>query len=351
MKNLRFLRFCLGIDSECPVMDNDEWLRIYDFCIKQSMIGIGFVGCEKVPDNNRPSKELILNWYAQTRQIEELNQLMNDRCQDMQTMFAQAGFSTCILKGQGNASMYPNPLRRQSGDIDIWVDGKADDIYEYVKRKCPNAIRSYHHIDFPIFKDTVAEVHYRPSYLNIPWFNHRLQEYFINESNKQCKIALDSLSIPTAEFNMIFQMSHMMRHFLSEGIGLRHIIDYYYLLLSESAKNVDKKRIEFDLKNFGMLKFARGVMWVEQHCLRLEDEFLIVKPNQRVGKLIFKEILNTGNFGKGDRRFAKCLIPISTTLSVMVRNISLFPVFPLEAFFTPIMNVWYRLRYKKNVKI
>lgn len=47
-------------------------------------------------------------------------------------IFADSGFHTCLLKGQGNALYYPNPFVRQSGDIGLWVEGKCDDVVWFV---------------------------------------------------------------------------------------------------------------------------------------------------------------------------------------------------------------------------
>ena len=36
--------------------------------------------------------------------------------------------------------------------------------------------------------------------------------------------------IPTVEFNIIFQLTHIYSHLMNEGIGLRQLVDYYYVL-------------------------------------------------------------------------------------------------------------------------
>ena len=36
--------------------------------------------------------------------------------------------------------------------------------------------------------------------------------------------------IPTVEFNIIFQLTHIYSHLMNEGIGLRQLLDYYYVL-------------------------------------------------------------------------------------------------------------------------
>ena len=36
--------------------------------------------------------------------------------------------------------------------------------------------------------------------------------------------------IPTVEFNIIFQLTHIYSHLMNEEIGLRQLVDYYYVL-------------------------------------------------------------------------------------------------------------------------
>ena len=54
--------------------------------------------------------------------------------------FEQEGFRCCILKGQGNALLYPDPYMRTPGDIDIYLEGGRKRIMEYVNRVCPNQV-------------------------------------------------------------------------------------------------------------------------------------------------------------------------------------------------------------------
>ena len=328
-----------------------EWHQLFILCQRQSIVGVVFPALDKLSgEGQKPPLDILYNWIGLVEQIKAQNVLANKRCIELQGMFGKEGFKTCILKGQGNALMYPDPLLRQCGDIDIWVDGKKEDLVKLVKGKYPDIKAKYHHIDFPIFDDIPVEVHYIPSFSCVPWDNRRLQEYYNANSDEQFNHKVNFISdnvevtVPTQEFNVVFQMSHMMRHFMSEGIGMRHVIDYYYLLNNSDLRQSNVNWPDF-FEQLGLLKFAKGIMWILTDILGMKEEYSIVPPNKNVGSVIIKEILNCGNFGRGDNRFAKKKIgPLSTNLAILLRNASIAKTFPVDSLFTPFMNIWYDLR-------
>ena len=223
----------------------------------------------------------------------------------MSILFANAGFKTCILKGQGNALMYPNPQSRTPGDVDIWIDGTREEINKFVRSRCKEAFEQQHHIDFPIFDDVEVEAHYSPGTLLSPKCNRRFLRYCEEQKAEvmENKVRLPEeagvVSVPTAEFNVVYQMAHIMIHFFIEGIGLRHFVDYYYVLRA----NRNNTNITNLFDEFGMLRFARGVMWIEKTCLGLENDYLIVEPDEKRGIVILKEMMAGGNFGHHDERY------------------------------------------------
>ena len=167
--------------------------------------------------------------------LEKANVRLNDAAIQVSEWFRKKGFRTCILKGQGNALMYPNPYSRTPGDIDIWVEGEDKRVISFVRSISPHEKACYHHIEFPSYKGVEVEVHYRPSFLLCFWHNRKLQKYYERVKDEQFshRVMLGEqgeIAIPTAEFNLIFQLTHIFSHLMNEGIGLRQLVDYYYVL-------------------------------------------------------------------------------------------------------------------------
>ena len=232
-----FLRFCIGSAKEIPgSLKEVDWKELYAIAKKQCLVGVLFDGIKKLPaEHVGMKKEILLQWMAESQMLEKANVRLNDAAIQVSEWFRKKGFRTCILKGQGNALMYPNAYSRIPGDIDIWVEGGDKRVISFVRSISPHEKACYHHIEFPSYKGVEVEVHYRPSFLLCFWHNRKLQKYYESVKDEQFshRVMLGEqgeVAIPTVEFNLIFQLTHIYAHLMNEGIGLRQLLDYYYVL-------------------------------------------------------------------------------------------------------------------------
>ena len=230
-----FLRFCIGSAKEIPgSLKEADWKELYAIAKKQCLVGVLFDGIKKLPAEH-VEMELLLRWMAESQMLEKANVRLNDAAIQVSEWFLKKGFITCILKGQGNALMYPNPNSRTPGDIDIWVEGGDKRVISFVRSISPHEKACYHHIEFPSYKGVEVEVHYRPSFLLCFWHDRKLQKYYerVKEEQFSHRVMLGKqgeIAIPTVEFNIIFQLTHIYSHLMNEGIGLRQLVDYYFVI-------------------------------------------------------------------------------------------------------------------------
>lgn len=236
-------------------------------------------------------------------QIKQQNEIVNDRAEMLARIFASWGYKSCILKGQGVAQLYPKPLLRQSGDIDIWVDGNQDEIISCLRNNFIG-IHDIHyvHSGARFFNDVEVEVHFRPSWMYNPFSNRKLQKYFIASKGQQFAHRDDKVGFayPTIGFNLVYSLIHINRHIFEEGIGLRQLVDYYYILKHSSS---DERNAAFrQLCHLSLKKFAAAIMYIEKEVLGIEDDFLLCAPDIKEGVFLLDEIMRGGNFGHHDSR-------------------------------------------------
>ena len=239
-----FLKYCLG---NKVVMNNVvvdiNWQQLYTFASKQSLLGFCFDGIERLGKEypkelkrNPIERELLMTWMGTTQHIHRQNMKVNVVASKLYSMLREDGLRCCILKGQGNALMYPNAYSRNPGDIDVWVNASRKDITEYAKChfKLEDDIR-FHHLETTM-DGVPVELHFFPGIMNNPVYNARLQKWFKRNADLQCSNVISlpdgigGIAIPTTAFNVIYQLTHLYHHFFDEGIGMRQIIDYYYVV-------------------------------------------------------------------------------------------------------------------------
>lgn len=338
------LQVALGTRNSLSVVPSlQDWASIYKESERQAILGVMLVGLEKLPDTQRPPKDILLSWIGMGEFIRRQNMLVNHRCSDLIKIFKDANLRYCILKGQGNAMMYQNPYCRNAGDIDVWLEGGKKNVVEYVHSIYPDINVQYHHMEFPVFDDIEVEVHYFPSFCYNKFHNRRLQKYLRDCSNKQFehlvrwKDSNEMVCVPTISFNLVFQLSHMMRHFFTQGIGLRHAIDYYYLLTQVITDSEKKEAVDV-MKKCGMYKFFCAILWIEKEIFGLKTNLDIAPANEKAGKMVLQEMMTGGNFGKNHGHNKGGMLSVYSMQ--MLYRLKFISEFPSEPLWRPVALVW-----------
>ena len=246
-----FLKYCLDRkDNMSNVVADIGWQQLYFFASKQAILGLCFDGIERLgkeyPNElkqNPIGRELLMTWMGKAQQIRRQNMKVNAVASKLYSMLREDGLRCCILKGQGNALIYPNAYSRNPGDIDVWVNASREQITDYAKThfEIGDDIR-FHHLETS-FDGVPVELHFFPGIMNNPIYNARLQKWFKRYADLQCSNVVSlpdgigEIAIPTTAFNVIYQLTHLYHHFFDEGIGMRQIIDYF-LVVNDFSKNV-----------------------------------------------------------------------------------------------------------------
>ena len=341
-----------------------NWQQLYTFASKQSLLGFCFDGIERLgkeyPDElkqNPIGRELLMNWMGKAQQIRRQNMKVNAVAGKLFSMLREDGMRCCILKGQGNALMYPNAYSRNPGDIDVWVNASREQITEYAKKhfNLGDDIR-YHHLETSL-DGVPVELHFFPGIMNNPIYNTRLQKWFKRNADLQCSNVVSlpdgigEIAIPTTAFNVIYQLTHLYHHFFDEGIGMRQVIDYYYVV-NNGELLVIRDTLQKELKHLGLWKFAGAVMYVLHETLGISEEKMIVPMDEKRGKLLLAEILEGGNFGQHFTKyghFTQQGMAKKYFLKIW-RNMHFVRYYPAEALSEPIFRTWHFFWRMKNKK-
>ena len=293
----------------------EEWDKLSRMSKKQSLVGISFAGIQRVVEYEKiyhcgMPELLYFTWMGMAAKIQQRNEVVNRQCVELQEKLSADGFRSYIMKGQAVGSLYGQiGLLRQSGDIDVFLEGGLNKVLAYARTYGGVAKVNELEMSVSIFTDTEVEFHYRPFIMRNPFKNRRLQKYFESQEKKQFSnyLILDkekelSICAPTVEFNLVHQLVHTYHHFITEGVGLRQLMDYYFVIQASNAEDIREcKKI---VENLGLNRFASALMWVIKTVFVGHDNdiFFPWRPNEKDGRLLLEEILLSGNFGHTDER-------------------------------------------------
>lgn len=347
------------------VPSSAEWSAIYDEAERQAVAGIMLAGLERLLINQRPRQDILLQWIGACQQIEMQNVQTTQTCYEVCKRLEQDGYHTCVLKGQSNYRYYPQEMknRRSCGDIDVWVVSKGRckhpvrKVLEYVQSNFEMNGLCWLHTSHVEKSGVPVEIHLRPSFMSEPCKNRRFQKYFGNIDACREYADLDGEAIPVMKVDedVIYQMNHIYRHLIDEGVGLRQVVDYYYLL---NAWNMEHSRSKEEtmkiVAHLGMKKFAGALMYVLREACGMKDEMLLCPASVRDGEFLMNEISLSGNFGQGDPRMAEINAQgyfssrIKQACRRFKRNMRFLTSYPGEVIWEPIVRVehfvWKKLK-------
>lgn len=310
---------------------------LYEMAKKQSLVGICFAGVQRLQGQKQsPPEMLYLQWMGMAAKIQQRNEVVNRQCAELQAKLSEEGFHSCILKGQGVAQLYDEHLRalRQSGDIDVWVDDDITKVLSWIKNIHPLNHCDYMHTHVNLFADTAVELHYKPWIDRNLCRNKKLQNLAKQYGGRTFVFSQSrGFSVPSPVFNCLHILNHIHWHLMVEGVGLRQLLDLYFVL----KNGADKPSIDI-IRELYLEKFTAACMWILFEVFRLEQEYLLCQPDEEEGKFLLDEILRAGNFGHYDDRIKHSVsenkfVTVAKWLKHVMR---LFWHYPKDVLWTPV---------------
>ena len=368
------------MNRECSAA---EWFSVLEEAERHAVVGIMVCGLDRLKTSGAKCMEslpqgLMLQWIGEVMQIEQRNALTTKVCGEVVGKMEKDGLRCCVLKGQANHRYYPEEMgnRRNCGDVDVWAEpvreGHTDitdntesakrgflvssskfqvrSVLDYVDAHYERDGLCWLHCNFTDKSGVPVEVHFHPSFFSRPKYNKRFQRYFADMDQCLERVKIDGVEIPAmkVEEDVFYQMNHIYRHLIDEGVGLRQVVDYYWLLRRFSDERLavrDKETVMEIVSWLGMRKFAGALMYVLHELLGMPSEYLLCEPVEKDGKFLMEEILMSGNFGHQDPRMGELASGsylksrVSQAVRRFKRNMRFLTSYPGEVIWEPIVRV------------
>lgn len=326
-------------------LDDNQWRDVCAVANKQNMLGIAFLGLDKLPKEQCPSKRPMMWMYDRARKIALNNQRYNAAIPAILKHFGDLGFPGVILKGQPIAALYDNPSTRVPGDVDIWLKGSKRDVISSIRAELPGAKVCYHHIECGKIENIEVEAHFTPTWMFSPSKNRIFQRWANGQLSKALdnKVELEGVTVPAPDlnFNRLFILIHIYRHLFNEGVGLRQLMDYYFVLskgFSEEEKSETLRMID----ELSLRKFAAAVTYVLQRVFLLDERYMLVPPCRADGEFLLAEVLRAGNLGLFDENNPHVAHEkeFHTFVRKIVRLRRFVSKYPEEVLWSPVFKIW-----------
>ena len=355
---ISFLRSTLESRSASEeVVKSIDWKELMAFAKKQAIVGVAFEGVKqcRLQYPELVTKQDLMRGLMASEKIKKRNLLLDQKCVELQKMLSDAGFRSSILKGQGLAKYYHENLRasRSPGDIDVYVDCTKDEAIAYARSLGQRNVQwDYKHLHLHVWADISIELHYRVEIVHNLYKNAKLQRWF--DKNKEHLFCDDGKMItPTLTMNLFYILLHMYSHFFGSGIGLKQLIDYYYVVRTAEGQFdqfVDGQTLNEVLRDFGMSRFAGGIMWIMREVFGLNHQYLYCDPQEKEGRYILDEMLMSGNLGLHDIRVEQFnkMGKFGDALYICKHNAHLLSMYPTDALMSPLWYVWHKAWKIKN---
>ncbi len=352
------IRVSLGIQKNLSrIPTAEEWNDLFEISKKQALTGICGYGLQTLYKDCKYSasisKRFLLQWLGFASVIKDDNQRVNKQSVKLIKYFSEHGFNCSILKGQGMAALYKNDmvdlrLMRQCGDIDLWIGGGRKSVWSHIREKFGLFAYDYKTVHPSFFSDTEVEIHWIPEILMNLIRNHSLQKYWkkneieLYSNTIELPEGVGRIQIPSVIMNRFYILLHCYRHAFDSGVGLRQVMDYYFVLQQDKDKASRVETMEL-VKDFGMTKFAAAMMWIIQEIFHMEEDYLLCAPDEKEGRFLLNEIMQCGNFGHHDERVKEIGGP--TKLRSLATRIQKAPYlikhYPTEVIWAPIWMVYH----------
>ena len=288
-----------------PEERDEDWTAVMKAAEQQTVFGLVLHGAGKLMAGQVRQKQ-VFEWVGITEQIRQRNLLMNKELAGFDKFMKEQHIDYRVVKGQVVASCYPQPLLRQSGDIDLFCTTRHYD--RFSKLLQDKGIKTHYdasekHAEFER-NGFLYELHWTlNNFSRKEW-----QQYFdrILQEDKGMTMKIGDAEIPTLSptTNALYIFIHLFHHLIHSGVGLRQFCDWM-MWLHRYQEKIDKEELLRHLKKLDLERPYRvlGAVLVEQLGLP-EHEFplAITDKDRKRSRKLMADIMKMGNFGHNKQK-------------------------------------------------
>lgn len=236
---LALTRLGIGHGADCQ-LKSVVWEDLQLQAEKHGLSAVVIDGLEKLHDNQKPPKAVLLQWIGEVLQGYEYRyELYRRTIAEMAAFYNAHGFKMMVLKGYACSLNWPKPEHRPCGDIDIWQFGQsheADAALEASFKEKDSSFKidsSHHHHTVFYWRDFMVENHF--DFINIHHHksNSELEKIFKElgeDDSYYVELYGEKVFLPSPNLHALFLLRHCMTDFASAVLTLRQVLDWAFFV-------------------------------------------------------------------------------------------------------------------------
>lgn len=255
---LKLVRKALNPDLTIEIPAETNWEEALDLAISQGVLGVCFEAVEKLPANQRPALEMLMQWYGHTEKQSLQYEHTWDVARKLDRLWSAAGIHATVLKGRAIAQYYPVPSHRYSCDLDVFIGHDWE-------RACKLLEEKGVQLEFEVYKEaefTLDGVYVECHRCITPFRGNKhlqvFERYLRSLLDSEPRVCFEGTSLlcPPLMFTVMLYVEHALGDFQQGKLSLKHIVDWAVL----RKQDVDWRAFETRCKEF---KFDRFVALIE----------------------------------------------------------------------------------------
>jgi len=334
-----------GVSPDLSLFDTTiEWGKVLEVGQEQTVVGVLTDGIAMLPNEMRGERRVVMPFFARTMELEDENRKMNRFAPFLMTQLEKKGVKSILLKGQGVAMCYRQPLHRVVGDIDLLVPDaeqyqRARQLMMKIAEVTEDEDEGRKHSAF-VYKGMTIEIHGDFRFSINKQCKHNIRKWkemrLVETTRHIDEGDLKGATLPSVQFDAVFIFAHLLGHYMGAGgVGLRQVSDWM-MFVNRYHQEIDKDVLVDDLNLLGIRQYWEvfGAMAVDYLGFPKERMPLYDSRNSKKGKIVLMNIFKTGNFGakqkkwqlkEGSNTMLKKVVTFCGQIPVYSRNLRLFP--------------------------
>lgn len=324
-------------------LNADEWRTLFQLADVQTVEGLIMDAVAELPVEQKPPMPIRLQAIARQQRIEQMNEKLNSGLSDMLKRLSERNLQVVLLKGQGVATRYPAPLHRSPGDIDLFAPYDFEAVCSLMCElgATQGKVTPEQHTEYS-YNGLSWEIHNRIIDMCHPAARKFVSSLYPREYD-YVPINDGMAAVWPPAFDAVYLVAHIVHHVVSEGIGMRQLCDWA-MLLHKQHLNIDSDKLIFYLKAMHLERPFKvlGVVAVEKLGLpAVEFPLTFTEKEHNIAKVVWQDILNQGNFGRGSRYVSSSNMigRLKNYSYTLIRCMRLYRFCPSEAGWRPFMKL------------